>query len=347
MLRKLLAILMATTLTQAHVLALETPAPAEVADVQAEGAPEDAPQAPGLRHRGSDGPGLGRPIPGRNPRHGGPGWGQGPGQNPGQNGHLDPWLLGELGRADWLMAQGSTFQARDLLVQIRMTLQAQPDPRYRQIAQGVGAVEWDLQNGNLAGARQRLAWLVRQIQQGQGGNGWEKQQVIRELHRAYRFLSGGQAFPARRILADEYQRMVRSQDFQLRQEAQYVAYADRLAAANRILEAAQHVNAILHRLGAGNGGGGGGGWPNDPDQANRREWRKDIRDLIDTIQDGNIRMAQRDLETLIRDIRQDGHDWSKNRVYVQKLQFIGQNLQPGNQHWCIRELRQLERELDF
>lgn len=255
----------------------------------------------------------------------------------------DQWARAALIDADRDLQQGQHIRARHRVANVRGHLQSHPDPRYRWIAQRLYQVEADILRGSYHVARQELIAVIRSLGEGGGGGGGQYWQAIQELQGALSLLDSNQAAWARQNLGRAYQIMIRSPDQTLRLESNQVRYADQLAARNQSFEAAGIVRGILARLQHGGGGGGG----QDPDFANRREWRRDIRDLIDTIQGGNLNMAHRDLQTLQRDIRQDGHDWQQNRQWVQRLGFVGQNLRRGNEPWCIQQLREISRDLNY
>jgi len=94
----------------------------------------------------------------------------------------------------------------------------------------------------------------------------------------------------------------------------------------------------------------GGGWSGvdhyDEDR-NHREWIRDIRDIINTIQDGNLYMAKRDLRTLTIDVRQDGANTNFNRDITRRLQYIVMLLGDtyGDVWHVTNSLRQLSQHL--
>jgi len=343
-LRNPLTLLLSLGLVLAPPLPAATEAPTPEAPAS-ESPAADGPSAPGdtVFRRGRRGrrpgrrPGT-RPTPPVNP----PPSSRRPGN---ANQALDRWIAQELRSADGMLARGQTLQARDRLYQVGLHLRSRPEFRYQRISQAIGRSIQEIDYRRIGRARSILRDILQRLGNG-GGQDPIFQRVLRDLRQAVWYLDQGRTGAARRYTLAAYNRMYRSSDWRLRQEVTAVRQADLLVAQNRPWEAASILRGVLARL--GNGGGGG----QDPnrcrrDRPNRMEWRRDIWDLIDTIGDGNMRMAQRDLRTLIRDVRQDGYVWECNKGYVQRLQFIGQRLTWGNEDWCIQKLRALRQDLNF
>lgn len=252
------------------------------------------------------------------------------------------WLRNEIRESGQHLRRGQYIRARMRLGNARDQIFGYP--RLRWTIPHLDAAISDIRRGSYNSADHTMRHLYDRLGQDHGGGGGDGElaEIIDDLRDAMRYLRQNQINAARRNLQIAYRMAVGSQWQQIRREAEPIRQADQAAAYGQIPNAARITALVLRRL-----QGGGGGDPSDPDYANRAEWRRDIRDLIDTIQDGNLSMARRDLQTLQRDIRQDGHDWNQNRQYVQRLGYIGQNLRYGNEYWCVQQLRQLSQQLAF
>ncbi len=120
---------------------------------------------------------------------------------------------------------------------------------------------------------------------------------------------------------------------------------------NQISYALSGLNGVLRQV--QDAAGSGYQPPYNPgptyeEKQNRREWIRDIRDLIDTIQDGSIQMARRDMSTLIRDVRNDGRPTQFNRDLVRRLQYVARTLNQGyypDTHTVVNQLREVQRHL--
>lgn len=265
-------------------------------------------------------------------------WGTPGGHNQDQ---VVQWLRNEIRESGQHIRRGEYIRARMRLRNARDQVWAYPHLRW--VVSGLDEAIGDIARGSYHSADNTLRRLYDRLGQGGGGGGGGPVgPVVDELRDAMRDFRRNDITGARLNLQAAYRQAVRSQWQRVRQEAEPIRQADEAAARGRIQTAQRITSGVLQRL---QGGGGGGGNPSDPDYANRQEWRRDIRDLIDTIQGGNLRMALRDIQTLQQDIRQDGHDWNRNRQYVQRLGYIGQNLRRGNEAWAIGELRQLDAQL--
>jgi hypothetical protein len=250
------------------------------------------------------------------------------------------WLRNEIRESGRHLRSGQYIRARRRLQNARDQIWSYPELHWTisRLEDAIG----DIRRGSYNSADHTLRRLYDRLGQGGGGGGGgQLAEVIDDLRDAMYDFRRNDISGARMNLQAAYRVAVRSQWQKIRQEAEPIRQADQAAAYGQIPNATRITALVLRRLQSGGGGGG-----NDPDWGNRQEWRRDIRDLIDTIMDGNLRMARRDLETLKRDIRQDGHNWNQNRQYVQRLNYIGQNLYQGNQSWCIQELRQLSHQLN-
>lgn len=251
------------------------------------------------------------------------------------------WLRNEIREAGQHLRNGQYIRARMRLQNARNQITGYPRLRWAisRLDDAIG----DIRRGSYNSANNTMRRLYDRLgnQGGGGGGGSDLDQVVDDLRDALGDFRRNDISGARMNLQAAYRVAVRTQYQRIRREAEPIRQADQAAAYGQIPNAARITSTVLRRL--QNGGGGGG---QDPDYANRREWRRDIRDLIDTIQDGNLRMARRDLQTLQRDIRQDGHDWNQNRQYVQRLGYIGQNLRYGNEQWCVQQLYQLSQQLN-
>lgn len=259
--------------------------------------------------------------------------------------NFDRWAQGQFRTIDQYLLRHDAYNSMRYLRGVRhgTAQRVHLGYRYQQACAELDAAMNAVRYNDFYGARGAVASASRLLAwQGGGGHGPDRRFVVQNLRSAIGALEAHQAWRAVPMIQAAHVRAQRSQDGRLRQASHWIARAQRQAVMNRIWDACETLRRTLGFL----RGQGGGGQPADPDSANRAEWRRDIRDLIDTIQDGNIRMAQRDLQTLMRDIRQDGHDWSRNRQYVQKLQFIAPRLQWGNERWCIDQLRDVSRSLD-
>jgi len=123
-------------------------------------------------------------------------------------------------------------------------------------------------------------FIGRELESLQGqnpGEDYEFRQVVRDLRDALRLLQDNRP----RMAADQIGRaaytMRRSQNFRLRREIVNTETAQNLALRGRADRAARMVRTVLSNL---RQGGGPPPPPQDPDYANRAEWRRDIRDLI-------------------------------------------------------------------
>lgn len=262
----------------------------------------------------------------------------------GRDSELVRWIRSELGAARTYVRRREGRMALRHIRPVRQHLEGLQDHRYRAIAERLWGVAEAIRYNDFREADQRLDRVLRSLDELGGGSQYEVRRVARELREALELLRRNQPYYAADGLARTARSMQRSRVPVLRREADSVQRAQRWASEGRARRAGAVVERVLDAL---RNGGGGGSNPSDPDRPNRAEWRRDIRDLVDTIRDGNLRMAHRDLQTLMRDIRNDGYDWNRNRQYVQRLQFIGQNLRRGNERWVIDQLRELSRDLDF
>jgi hypothetical protein len=259
---------------------------------------------------------------------------------------LENWARGELNAVRFYIQRGEQRQAIQRIDTIIIQMEMRRQRRYRDMARQLRTAIQALRHRDYRTAQYQVDEVLVDLRNG-GGNDTSPgiRQVIVELQDALSLLENNQPYYAAEYL-DEAQRLLRyTRDPRLLRERDAIYRAGAFAQRGSSWQAARIVREVLYRLQQG------GGPPPPPDrdrdQANRAEWRRDIRDLIDTVQDGNIQMARRDLETLMRDIRQDGYDWQHNQGYVQRLGFIAQNLYRGNERWVVGELRALRRELNY
>lgn len=168
--------------------------------------------------------------------------------------------------------------------------------------------------------------------------------IIQDLYISRRYLQNRDEYNARRPYAEMIRWLSRHPRYEVRRVADTIHAADQAAYQRRFRSAIGYVDRAISTL---RRYAGGGGQPSDPDYHNRAEWRRGIRRVVDVLRHGDLWAARQRLEGLARDIRRDGHDWNRNRGYVQRLQYVHQGLRPGNTGWAIQELQALARQMSF
>jgi hypothetical protein len=277
-----------------------------------------------------------------------------------------------------------TYRALQVISNTQKRLRKLNDNSYRRLSEQLGAICSDIRSGNVVNARNRLRYLERNlnVQSHSNNNGHNSghnngyqngisygdvsfyRSIGNNLRTSLNYLRTNNPRIAlssiRQVEAALAQRNT-NLDRQLRQTAiriQDDIRQNRLAYAMSKIQTMQSQvqDAITsasngsyntnpgHNLNPGHGHQG----LSLQETKNRREWIRDINDLIDTIQDNNIQMARRDIRRLISDIKTDGNSSSFNRELLQQLQFSAVSLNQGfpDTRAIIGSLRQISRKIE-
>mgnify|MGYP001550145107 CR=1 FL=1 len=280
----------------------------------------------------------------------------------------------DLQQAESLINSYDNYGAIRVLQGTQRFLSSSHDYGYRQLAQKIAGICSDIRLGHTDVAKRRIKYILRKLPVAappnpyppspphpnppypnppQQGDQAFYRSLATTLRNAQHYLQQHRPRLAKRALQRVDQALAprySNFDRQLRASVQrimgQVEYNQISYALNGLLGVIRQVED------AANSGGYNPPYnpgPTYEEKQNRREWIRDIRDLIDTIQDGNIQMARRDMRTLIRDVRNDGRPSQFNRDLVRRLQYVAQQLNQGGYYpdtYAVNsKLREIQRHL--
>lgn len=265
-------------------------------------------------------------------------------------------IRADLQQAESLINSYDNYGAIKVLQGTQRFLSSSHDYGYRQLAQKIAGIISDIRIGHTDVAKRRINYILRKLPlatppnpypptppnpypptpyppQPNPGDQAFYRSLATTLRNAQHYLQQHRPQLAKRALQRVDQALAprySNFDRQLRASVQrimgQVDYNQISYALNGLLGVIRQVED------AANSGGYNPPYnpgPTYEEKQNRREWMRDIRDLISTIQDGNIQMARRDMRTLIRDVRNDGRPTQFNRDLVRRLQYVASLLNQG------------------